>query len=485
MLIYFHEPGKVGLQNNLRVIYDDTSTIAMLDFWVKFKEIELYVEHEVDNPIIVDEIFLLTTGEGDIEEVEVDREGDDKGVESDDEGDLEKVDEDISMKSGGHISLGSTVGKDNDSEVAGNKYASDFTTSDGVDNVADEYVGDFATSDRVDNVADEYAGDFATSDGLDNVAATHNGEEEDGNETEVWDSDEHGSLVESDEDEEHEDSERKRSKFPLYNDKLKISLGMASYNPVAKCLQIKTFQDEHHCSVSFKNKMVTAAMIAQHFEATINDHPKIKLKEIQRRCASEMHVNVTIDCCYRAKKIVNEKMAGNHKAHLRVNFSQLLEEMQTTKCFLLHGLWLKWSALIHEGFEIAIYDILPRVEHRNCARHVFANWSGRKLRKSYECDFWQIAKCTTEREWEDLCSALEKKDKDVYDNLMKKSPNMWTRAFLGTTCKSDIVDNNLCEAFNSSIVEARFKSIIRMLEDIRTKMMTRIVQKMKLCNGWK
>ncbi|MBA0637216.1 hypothetical protein Godav_029033 [Gossypium davidsonii] len=77
------------------------------------------------------------------------------------------------------------------------------------------------------------------------------------------------------------------------------------------------------------------------------------------------------------------------------------------------------------GFEIVISDILPRVEHRNCARHVFANWSGKK-------------------------------------------------AFLETTCKSDIVDNNLCEAFNSSIVEARFKSIIRMLEDIRTKMMTRI-----------
>ncbi|MBA0877610.1 hypothetical protein Goshw_014510, partial [Gossypium schwendimanii] len=68
---------------------------------------------------------------------------------------------------------------------------------------------------------------------------------------------------------------------------------------------------------------------------------------------------------------------------------------------------------------------------------------------------------------------------------MKKSPKMWTRAFLRTTCKSNIVDNNMCETFNSSIVEVRFKSIIRMLEDIRTKMMTVIVQKIKLCNGWK
>ncbi|MBA0607377.1 hypothetical protein Godav_019688 [Gossypium davidsonii] len=61
------------------------------------------------------------------------------------------------------------------------------------------------------------------------------------------------------------------------------------------------------------NKMVTAVMIAQHFEATIKDHPKMKLREIQIKCGFEMHVNVTIDCFYRAKKIVKEKMAGNHK----------------------------------------------------------------------------------------------------------------------------------------------------------------------------
>ncbi|MBA0755881.1 hypothetical protein Gogos_019921 [Gossypium gossypioides] len=40
---------------------------------------------------------------------------------------------------------------------------------------------------------------------------------------------------------------------------------------------------------------------------------------------------------------------------------------------------------------------------------------------------------------------------------------------------SDIVDNNLCEAFNSSIAESRFKSIITMLEEIRVNMMTKIV----------
>ncbi|MBA0876521.1 hypothetical protein Goshw_002463 [Gossypium schwendimanii] len=49
--------------------------------------------HFVNDPYVryVDEIFLLTTKESDVEGVEVDREGDDEGVESDAEGDLEKV----------------------------------------------------------------------------------------------------------------------------------------------------------------------------------------------------------------------------------------------------------------------------------------------------------------------------------------------------------------------------------------------------------
>ncbi|KAH1097790.1 hypothetical protein J1N35_014711 [Gossypium stocksii] len=262
MLIYFHEPGTVGLQNNLRVIYDDTSTIAMFYFWVKFKDIDLYVEHEVDNPIIVDRIFLLTTREGDVERVKVDREGDDERVESDCECDMEKVessgegdirevqvdeegvfttgievDEYISMESGGHISLGFTVGEDNDSEVATDEYASDFATSHGVDNVADKYAGDFATSDEVDN-----------------VVTASSGEEEDRNKTEM-----------------------KNMKM--------VSEGGASF-PYTM------------------NKMVIAAMIAQHFKAIIKDHPKMKLRESQRRCAFEMYVNVTVDYCYRVKKIV-------------------------------------------------------------------------------------------------------------------------------------------------------------------------------------
>ncbi|MBA0650252.1 hypothetical protein Goklo_017696, partial [Gossypium klotzschianum] len=141
-------------------------------------------------------------------------EGDDKGVESDGEGDLERVE---------------SVGED---DVRGVQADGEGVSVTGIE-------------------VDEYG------DGVDNVTAASIREEEDGNETEM-------------------------------------------------------FQDEHHCSISFKNKMMTVAMIAQHFEVTIKDHPKMKLREIQRRCAFEMHINVTINCCYRSKKIMKEKMIRNH-----------------------------------------------------------------------------------------------------------------------------------------------------------------------------
>ncbi|MBA0680403.1 hypothetical protein Goari_012103 [Gossypium aridum] len=67
----------------------------MLDFWVKFKEIGFYVEHEVDNPIIVDKIFLLITGEGDDKVVESDGEGDLEKVESGGEGEVGEVQADV------------------------------------------------------------------------------------------------------------------------------------------------------------------------------------------------------------------------------------------------------------------------------------------------------------------------------------------------------------------------------------------------------
>ncbi|KAA3483772.1 Transposase, MuDR, plant [Gossypium australe] len=170
--------------------------------------------------------------------------------------------------------------------------------------------------------------------------------EENGYEIDYFESDDHGSIVESSFEAKHEHGARRRKKNSVYNpnhENPKLYLGMlfrdgetfkdvsrrelkivtnepkqirvkcitfvkcpwrisATYNKRSKCLQVSSFHKEHNCCVSFKNKMVNFAIIANHFEETIRDHPKMKLKEIQQRVASDLHVNVNLTKCRRAKK---------------------------------------------------------------------------------------------------------------------------------------------------------------------------------------
>jgi hypothetical protein len=68
--------------------------------------------------------------------------------------------------------------------------------------------------------------------------------------------------------------------------------------------------------------------------------------------------------------------------------------------------------------------------------------------------------------------------------MMNTSPEHWSRAYfrIGSFC--DSVDNNLCESFNNSIMEARFYPVISMCEHIRKKLMVRIQEKRTRCSNW-
>ena len=56
-------------------------------------------------------------------------------------------------------------------------------------------------------------------------------------------------------------------------------------------------------------------------------------------------------------------------------------------------------------------------------------------------------------------------------DIMRTDPKHWARAFfpLGSMC--DSVDNNLCESFNNSIIEARLYPCISMLEKVKQNIM--------------
>ncbi|KAG5581321.1 hypothetical protein H5410_051948, partial [Solanum commersonii] len=130
------------------------------------------------------------------------------------------------------------------------------------------------------------------------------------------------------------------------------------------------------------------------------------------------------------------------------------------------------------GLLEAVRTVLPKAHQRYPARHIEANW----------CKRWG-------KEFEDQLQEIKEVNGEAGQDLIDKyPPKAWCRAYLDTVCKNQVVHNNFTESFNAWILEARYKPIIGMLEDIRVKIIERLVAKeiSKVCkvsgngdNGYK
>nr|GMD06144.1 uncharacterized protein LOC109147413 [Ipomoea batatas] len=137
-----------------------------------------------------------------------------------------------------------------------------------------------------------------------------------------------------------------------------------------------------------------------------------------------------------------------------------------------------------KGLTHVIQELFPDSKHRNCARHVHSNWSTLHRGKVLKKNFWMCAKATTEAHFHEQLKQLGKMDSTAKSDLERCPPRLWCKAFFRTNVKCDIVDNNLCEAFNSTLVKARVKPIIPMHSDIRVGVMRRIATKIKSVERW-
>ncbi|XP_019252809.1 PREDICTED: uncharacterized protein LOC109231615 [Nicotiana attenuata] len=127
---------------------------------------------------------------------------------------------------------------------------------------------------------------------------------------------------------------------------------------------------------------------------------------------------------------------------------------------------------MQKGLIEAVQAVVPDAHHRYCVRHIEANWCRRwgagDLKKKY---LWWCAWSSYEADFKDQLKNLGEIDEKAVEDLLRYPPQSWCRAYFDTVCKNQQVDNNLTESFNSWILDARHKPIIRMLEDIRVKLM--------------
>ena len=135
---------------------------------------------------------------------------------------------------------------------------------------------------------------------------------------------------------------------------------------------------------------------------------------------------------------------------------------------------LGWTIMSDQqkGLQNAVARLLPHVEHRNCARHVYANWKKRghstQLLKTL---FWKVVKCTTHNDFKRIMQEMSTFDPQAAHDFQAIDVRKFCRAYISEWPKCEAIDNNICESFNNYILRHRAKPIIDMLEDIRVGLM--------------
>lgn len=94
------------------------------------------------------------------------------------------------------------------------------------------------------------------------------------------------------------------------------------------------------------------------------------------------------------------------------------------------------------------------------------------------------SKATYYQAWEQHMNDLKKIDPKCWEWLMGIPTKFWCKHAFSFYPKCDIVMNNLAEAFNSTILTARDKPIITMVEWIRNYLMDRMVKQTRKLQRW-
>nr|KAJ0202336.1 hypothetical protein LSAT_V11C600306090 [Lactuca sativa] len=130
-----------------------------------------------------------------------------------------------------------------------------------------------------------------------------------------------------------------------------------------------------------------------------------------------------------------------------------------------HGLTLISDQ--HKGLLEAVKERVSAVEHRQCARHICANFMKKFKGQQFSKLFWYVATFTTHAKFEQHMNEIKKLEPLAYDHLMERDPKTWSKAFFQTDKACDAYENGVSKSFNLVIDAIRKRPLITMLEEIR------------------
>ncbi|WVZ79281.1 hypothetical protein U9M48_026882 [Paspalum notatum var. saurae] len=137
-----------------------------------------------------------------------------------------------------------------------------------------------------------------------------------------------------------------------------------------------------------------------------------------------------------------------------------------------------------KGLLKAVAELILEAEHRMCARHIYANWRKKHTDKELQKKWWCCAKSHCRELINYHKAVLAQETPEGAQDMMRTSPQHWSRAFFRIGSNCDLVDNNMCESFNNSIMDAMFYPVISMHEAMRKKVMVSIQENRARAKKW-
>ncbi|KAL5559251.1 hypothetical protein UlMin_035462 [Ulmus minor] len=291
-----------------------------------------------------------------------------------------------------------------------------------------------------------------------------------------------------------------------------------------KTFKLKTLNDKHTCGMVFKNNGVaqqvrddlavdisewqfyrakTAAM--QMIEGTIKEQYArlwdycAELKRANPGSTVQMKPIIGLDGCF---------IKGHHKGQLLaaigvdannqmypIAYAIVESETRDSWRWFLELLnvdlqlnnsgHVSWITDKQKGLLDVLRDLFLDSEHRHCVKHLHNNFKVHHKGLFLQQLMWSAAKSTTTQSFRQEMEKMKVDSPSAFEWLAAKDPSHWSRAFLREGAKCDMLCNNMCEAFNSAIVQARDKPIITLLEMVRTYMMKRLTRKRAEIEKWK
>ncbi|XP_023737311.2 uncharacterized protein LOC111885278 [Lactuca sativa] len=270
----------------------------------------------------------------------------------------------------------------------------------------------------------------------------------------------------------------------------------ASWMIEEKYFQIKSLINEHNCARNFKlGSIVNYALIGTHYTTQFLQKQKVSVRLLRdevkenfgideiRRSNPRSTVKIDVNAMPDGELIVAVgRDANNHIFPIawavvcvenKANWKRFLENLKDD-LHLEDGFGLSLMSDQHKGLLEDVKEVLPIAEHRQCARHIVANFRKRFSGVHYENMFWKASKASNEPLFNAAMKEIQVLNPAAYDYLMETNPKYWSRAFFQEGKMCDAVENGLSESFNSVIRDARKKPIITMLEEIRLYVMERL-----------